>query len=241
MPSLSVPYLFAAPPPSTAPSRPHRLEALKICAVTTPTDAELVTRVASKRLPSDVRLFLGMILWPNTRRAVSIPAAREIAAAARAAGATPVAVFVDESPAEISTICKTIGVTVAQLHGAATKKSWTDRETDDALDWIDVRAVAEDGAVDNATPHGVGAPPLWTLFDAKGGGTGKPFDWSAFSPPEARWLLAGGLNPDNVAEAVDALAPAGLDVATGVAGPDKVRKDQHRLELFLERALAAYS
>lgn len=271
--------LFAAPPPAPPRAPPlctHALgdlQAVKICAVTSAADAALVCKVSRRVLPDDTRLLLGMILWPHSRRSVDKQTARAISAIARGAGATPVAVFVDEDEEAIRRACGECDIAVAQLHGASSRASWTaaaaattDNATvpvgtrgvwrggdshvagDDALQWIDVRDVSPDGVISPATlpdsQVGRGAP-LWTIFDAKGGGTGKPFDWDTFSPPStlpARpWLLAGGLDPSNVGDAVHALRPAGLDVATGVAGADKCAKDADRLEAFLRHTVAAYS
>lgn len=60
------------------------------------------------------------------------------------------------------------------------------------------------------------------LLDAGSGGTGKCFDWSLLTPAlRARpWLLAGGLNPHNVAAAIERLAPYGVDVSSGIEEPE---------------------
>ncbi len=72
------------------------------------------------------------------------------------------------------------------------------------------------------------------------GGSGRTFDWNGLAVPHgvaARgWLLAGGLTPDNVADAVAAAAPGGVDVASGVCGPDGLVKDAARVEAFLRAA-----
>ena len=68
------------------------------------------------------------------------------------------------------------------------------------------------------------------------GGSGKTYDWASLSPPrdvaQQGWFLAGGLCPENVAEAIKALHPTGVDVSSGITGPDKSRKDAARVHAF---------
>jgi len=75
------------------------------------------------------------------------------------------------------------------------------------------------------------------------GGTGKPFPWK-FAPefvrhhPKMNVILAGGLNPENVAQAVSLVRPRGVDVTTGVeASPG--RKDHHQVQAFIRAARSA--
>ena len=72
------------------------------------------------------------------------------------------------------------------------------------------------------------------------GGTGEPFDWKVFSPlKHTFWMLAGGLNPNNVGEAITLLKPGGVDVATGVEFPYTKRKDPLLVKAFIEAAKTA--
>lgn len=219
---------------------PRSLRTLKVCGVVSAKDAELVIAVTRSLLPSTVDLLIGTIVWPGSKRSVSPSVAAEIAAAARDGGATPVAVFVDESVEQMRDACKKAGFDVAQLHGRQCRKAV--RESGGSLGaglrFIDVRDVTPDGKIVQEEEIG---EPFWRLYDAKGGGTGKPFDWTGFDQPIGEWLLAGGLHPGNVAEAVTALRPDGVDVASGVAGKDRCKKDEGRLRLFVERLVEAYS
>lgn len=80
-------------------------------------------------------------------------------------------------------------------------------------------------------------------MDGLTGGSGQALDWAALRVPggAARrgWLLAGGLAPGNVAAALRAASPAGVDVASGVAGPDGLRKDAARVAEFVAAVRAA--
>lgn len=72
---------------------------------------------------SGAALPAGMIMWPKAKRAVSDETAAAIAAAARAGGAAAVGVFVDEDAATITQRCRQAGITIAQLHGEASRAS----------------------------------------------------------------------------------------------------------------------
>lgn len=72
------------------------------------------------------------------------------------------------------------------------------------------------------------------------GGSGQTFDWNNLHPPAGLatrgWLLAGGLGPANVAQAVALTHPTGVDVSSGVCGPDGLVKDAHKVAAFIQGA-----
>jgi phosphoribosylanthranilate isomerase len=74
------------------------------------------------------------------------------------------------------------------------------------------------------------------------GGTGQIFNWDIAVEAKkfGRIILAGGLNPENVEEAIRWVRPYGIDVATGVEGDKKGKKDHQKLRLFIERAKKAF-
>ena len=66
-----------------------------------------------------------------------------------------------------------------------------------------------------------------------------PFDWRKLRAPdsfEQKGLLAGGLLPGNVSDAIRVAKPAGVDVSSGVCGPDKLRKDPEKVRTFIKLA-----
>ena len=75
------------------------------------------------------------------------------------------------------------------------------------------------------------------LLDGMMGGSGEAYDWAQVKAPEGiaskGWLLAGGLGPHNVAEAVQALAPTGVDVSSGVTDESKLKKDPAKVHAFV--------
>ncbi|KAL7229176.1 hypothetical protein ACSBR2_007801 [Camellia fascicularis] len=77
----------------------------------------------------------------------------------------------------------------------------------------------------------------WILVDSAKGGSGKGFNWSHFKLPPIRskygWLLAGGVNPDNVCEALSTLRPRGIDVNSVICASDGIIKDESRISSFM--------
>lgn len=209
-------------------------------------DAKLITNLCSSIVPCEIDLLIGMIIWPNSRRSISISTGREIADLSLENGAKPVAVFVDDSMQDMRSKCAEMGVGIAQLHGLGSRQAWEQHhlgdndDDDDGLQWIDVRDVRLDSSISDATKHNGGSAPAWTIYDAKGGGTGIPFDWSRFERPTGDWILAGGLNVENVTEAVNVLQPTGLDVSSGVCNQDGCTKNAYIIEAFLNRVVEAY-
>lgn len=68
--------------------------------------------------------------------------------------------------------------------------------------------------------------------------SGEAFDWAQFKLPKIRskygWLLAGGINPENVSEALSSLKPQGVDVSSGICASDGIQKDQSRIASFMD-------
>jgi phosphoribosylanthranilate isomerase len=145
-----------------------------------------------------------------------------------------IGVFVNESPARVVEVVNKVGLKGAQLHG---------RETPQQARWVRHRISvliqafsSGDPAIGEARDYGADA----VLLDAPSPGSGQVFDWKLAegAPDGLRLILAGGLHPYNVGDAIAAVRPWGVDVATGVESQPG-RKDPRKLHAFVAAARAA--
>ena len=145
-----------------------------------------------------------------------------------------VGIFRDEHPSRVIELAHKAGMKAAQLHGSETIEQTA--EVAASIRYV-IKVFGSD------SPHLSRADRYGTdmvMVDTPGGGSGKVFDWSLAGevPDGVRLILAGGLHPDNVADAIDAVEPWGVDVATGVeASPG--RKDPMLVRRFIANARAA--
>jgi indole-3-glycerol phosphate synthase/phosphoribosylanthranilate isomerase/anthranilate synthase/indole-3-glycerol phosphate synthase/phosphoribosylanthranilate isomerase len=172
--------------------------------------------------------LLGFVFAPS-RRQIDPDTARAIALAVRARSSLElVGVFVNAKPAEMNRVAKVCGLDYLQLSGD---------EPDEIIAALDVPAIRAIHVRDNVTPEWLaerveGYPAELILLDTarKGvyGGTGTTFDWRRIPSLDRSILLAGGLHPGNVEEAIRTVRPWGVDVSSGVEtngakDPDKIR------------------
>jgi phosphoribosylanthranilate isomerase len=197
-----------------------RFVRIKICGVTRLEDA-----LRASRLGADA---LGFNFWPRSRRHVTAAAARQIIARLPPF-VTPVGVFVNQSEGEMRAIAAETGIQVFQLHGDEPP------ELCSRLPLPVLKAVPVDqvSTLSKLLSYEVQAFLLDT--PSRGyGGTGRPFDWSLAEgvSEAAPVILAGGLTPENVADAVRAVRPWAVDVASGVESSPGV-KDPDRMLRFV--------
>jgi phosphoribosylanthranilate isomerase len=192
---------------------------IKICGITHPDDARAALDAGAG--------LIGLNFVPGSPRCLDLRAAEAICQ--RVAGeAERVAVFQDATPDEITRVLRRMEIERVQLHGSETEQDV------EALDLPVIKAIR--GANVEAAESFPGA--LLLVDHPEGGGAGKPWSWGDAAELIARGfdvILAGGLNPENVREALSSLGdllPWGVDVATGVEGPDR-RKDPARLAAFV--------
>lgn len=197
---------------------------VKICGLTSARDAELAVDAGAD--------WIGLNFWPRSRRFVAPAAAAEIVAALPG-DVRRVGVFVNAPAPQILEAVATYRLDLVQLHGD---------ETPDfarALGKPVMRAVRVASASD---VRGLDAwPGEHVLLDAASagyGGSGQTFDWQLAGLARAagkRLVLAGGLEPDNVAQAIRQVRPFAVDVASGVErAPGK--KDPDKLRRFIDAA-----
>lgn len=222
------------PPLPVQPGQP----VVKVCGVTNAEDAEAAAAAGAH--------LIGMIFWPRAKRSVDGTVAAGIAAAARRHGAEPVGVFVDEDAATIERVCARAGVRIAQLHGDGARAALP--SLPDGLAVVYVLHADKAGNVQTPLPPAGSRQPQWLIVDGLQGGSGEAFDWHQLRTQAAEltphsshgWLLAGGLTPDTVAEAVAIAGPTGVDVSSGVCGPDGLHKDLAKVQRYCSSALAAF-
>jgi phosphoribosylanthranilate isomerase len=187
---------------------------VKICGITNREDALAAVDAGARAL--------GFIFYDKSPRAVTADQIETFA------GDIPkdvwkVGVFVNESPARIEEIGARLGLDVAQLHGAETP----DQHPQGMRVWKAFRVA--NGVISHET-----YPAEAILLD--GPSSGQPFDWSLAADIPGKVIVAGGLDENNVGEAVARAHPWGVDVSSGIeASPGK--KDHARMKRFIEAAL----
>jgi phosphoribosylanthranilate isomerase len=200
---------------------------VKVCGITRAEDARALDALGVD--------FLGFNFWPGSKRFIAPEAAAPIIASLR--HAEPVGVFVDHAPAEITAIAKATGTLAAQLHGS---EGW---DTIGSLDIPVIKAIPHTRLADWG-----GLRPEWALRSGKPrqflvdtqavsgfGGSGEAFDWAALRDADLPrpYFLAGGIGPDNIAEAIRIARPFAVDLNSKVETAPGV-KDVEAVERCLE-------
>lgn len=206
---------------------------VKICGLTRSIDAEFADAAGAS--------YLGVIFAGGPRER-SPEEARATLAGRRA---RKVGVFASQSPSEISEIASLVGLDVLQLHGASDPQRILDVRAATGLEvWAVVRTTT--GVLpDDIEEVAEVADAL--LLDAMApgqlGGTGRAIPWLELGESldgltaGFRIVLAGGLTPDNVAEAIDYVSPMVVDVSSGVESSPGI-KDQKLVRAFIAAARA---
>lgn len=212
---------------------------IKICGITSAEDARVAVEAGADAI--------GLNFYSKSPRFVEATAAMECMAAA--AAVQRVGVFVNAHADEIFQVCSHLDLTANQLHGdepadflaaSGARPVIRARRMDDR----GVAAIAEDLAACKAA----GRLPDAVLVDAytpgRYGGTGETVSWAGLADYR-KWLgdvpliLAGGLTPENVAEAIRMVRPYGVDTASGVESSPGV-KDHQKMQSFIRAAKAAF-
>ncbi|MCY4060359.1 MAG: phosphoribosylanthranilate isomerase [Gammaproteobacteria bacterium] len=201
---------------------------VKICGVTTPTDARAAADAGADAV--------GINFHPPSPRSVGPLMAAEIATALPPFVAV-VGVFVDPDADRVRRILDRVRLDGLQFSGDESAEFCRAF----GLPYIKMAGMAPDFdfAAFEARYPDAQAFLLDTHDDDLAGGTGRSFDWSTWPDSEHRLILAGGLDPDNVAAAIAATQPYAVDVASGVEGDVKGRKDATLVRRFVEEARRA--
>lgn len=207
---------------------------VKICGVCRRENAELVVAAGADRI--------GVILAPGSPRTLTLEQARTVLEPAQ--DVARVGVFVDAPVDEILHAITVLDLNIVQLHGQEPPESVAALQ-DAASVWkaVRVRDPADVLRAADAYPA-VDALLLDAWHPMQAGGTGTALDWHALAgyrdrlPASFPLILAGGLNPRNIAAAVMLLRPDGVDVSSGVEDSPG-RKSAAMVHAFIAAARAA--
>ena len=166
--------------------------------------------------------YIGFVFAPSKRQ-VTLEQAAELAKIIPT-NVKKVGVFVSPSRSELLEVIEKVGLDLVQVHG---------RVADDLFDDLpcaSIQAVQVDG-----NGHVPNSQADYLLFDAPVAGSGRTFDWGQLDTTDLSqpFFIAGGLNEDNVEEAIQHFTPFAVDVSSGVESNGK--KDHEKIRRFIER------
>ncbi len=188
--------------------------------------------------------YVGFVFFPRSPRAVDVSVARCLAAETPF-GVAKVALVVDADDALIDRIADEIAIDMLQLHGNESPGRVAEIRTRTGLPVMKALGVAGREDMERLGPYFEVADQV--LIDAKPpeganlpGGNGLAFDWRLVAGRRwpKPWILAGGLNPGNVAEAIRLTGAEQVDVSSGVESAPGV-KDAAKIAAFVAAAQAA--
>ena len=188
--------------------------AVKICGLTRETDVDAAVDAGAN--------LVGFVFFPPSPRSISVARAAELTKRVPK-DVIKVALSVDADDALLADITANAGIDMMQFHGSEPPQRVAEARARYGLPMMKALAIAGAEDVDRARRYEAVAD--WLMFDAKPprsatrpGGNALAFDWQLIAGEswEKPWLLAGGLTPENVREAVRVSGAAALDVSSGV-------------------------
>jgi phosphoribosylanthranilate isomerase len=206
---------------------------VKICGMRSVADVEAVARAGAA--------YAGFNFFPKSPRYLAPPQAREVALAAPI-GLAKVALTVDADDAWLDQIVDAVPLDMLQLHGHESPARVAELRARYGLPVMKVLGVADESDLANLVEYSLVADQL--MIDAKPpkgaklpGGNGITFDWRLLVGRKwlKPWMLAGGLTPQNVAEAIRLTGARQVDVASGVESAPGV-KDATMISDFVKAA-----
>ena len=191
-----------------------------------------ITRVEDALIAADCGAdAIGLVFYKKSPRYVSPENAAKIIASLPPF-VTSVGLFVNEDPSEVFRILDTVPLDLLQFHGSESESDCV------RYNKPYIKAIAMEAGVDVAKSVNQYASARGILLDTYDvvlpGGTGKAFDWSKVPSNLAKPIvLAGGLNPENVHQAICSVNPWAVDVSGGVE-ESKGKKDHRLIKAFIE-------
>jgi len=211
---------------------------VKICGLSTPSSVEAALAAGAD--------MVGFVFFAKSPRHVSLAVAQKLGRQARGR-AKVVALTVDAGDDSLAEIVEALAPDLLQLHGKESPARVAEIAEAFGVATMKAIGVAASGDLVAAKDYARAADML--LFDAKPGknaklpgGNGQPFDWRLLAgvTHEQPYLLSGGLDVANVAEAIALSGAMGVDVSSGVESAPGV-KDNAKIAAFIARARAAFS
>ncbi len=187
---------------------------VKICGLSTKETVETAVSAGAD--------YIGFVFAPSKRQ-VTLDQASKLAEIIPA-DVKKVGVFVSPSQAHLLEAIEKVGLDLVQVHGQVADDLFED------LPCASIQAVQVDG-----NGHVPNSQADYLLFDAPVAGSGQTFDWGRLDTTELAqpFFIAGGLNEDNVARAIQHFSPFAVDVSSGVETDGQ--KDHEKIRRFIER------
>lgn len=196
---------------------------VKICGITRPEDAQAAVAAGADAI--------GLVFYPPSPRAVTIEQAKAVVAAVPAF-VTVTALFVDPDPKEVQELLDSVRIDLIQFHGDE-DSDFCGQFKHPYIKAIRVRQASDVVASCVRFPDALGIL-LDSYKPGVPGGTGETFDWSLIDDSQLTKpiILAGGLSPENVADAINQVRPFAVDVSGGVEASKGI-KDHGKVTEFL--------
>ncbi|MDY6487164.1 phosphoribosylanthranilate isomerase [Acinetobacter faecalis] len=201
---------------------------VKICGITRTQDIKSVVDAGADAI--------GFVFFPPSPRNVSVELAQELVKYVPAYVQT-VGLFVNASSDEILEVLKTVSLDVIQFHGDETPEQCQKIAKLTGRRWYKAIQVKPDldviSTIKQYQQVGASAMLLDTWHPELKGGTGHSFDWSQFPQLDIPLILAGGLKPENIENAIKTTKAYAVDVSGGVESAKGI-KDQQLIEQFMQ-------
>ena len=175
---------------------------IKFCGLTRPCDIEAVNELKPD--------YIGFVFWQKSKRYITRSKAKELKAML-SKDIKAVGVFVDEDISQVAELLKTGRIDISQLHGSEDEAYIKELRNLTGKKIIKAFKITSEDDISKANESSAD----YVLLDA-GMGEGKTFDWDIINNIQRPYFLAGGLDCNNVSEAVSKLAPFAVDVSSGI-------------------------
>lgn len=203
---------------------------IKLCGLSRPADVDHAVTLGADAV--------GFVFYPKSPRAVTIAQAAELVRRVPPF-VSAVGLFVNATADEIARVLDAVPLTMLQFHGDETPAQCVELAKTARLPWMRALRVSistrRADLVESALHYSTACGLLFDTHVPDYGGSGKVFDWSLISAELARRaVLSGGLNAQNVGDAIRQIRPYAVDVSSGIEVPgEKGVKDHARMAAFV--------